>query len=102
MDGEVDLARDDRLAQCRHEDALSAERGQRSRLVAVALGGDGDQLDVDAGLLPQAVGDVLRLRGGQCAGAGTQAERHSTSPPTRVTASTAAGSSAKRSVSASA
>ena len=105
VDGEVDFARDDGFAQRRRRRRPVRRGGQRSRLVAVALSGDGDEFDVDAGL--------VRAAGRRCAetawwrvrwrGCPDEAcERHSTSPPTRVTASTAAGSSANRSVSASA
>ena len=58
MDGEVDLAGRDGLAQRGDEDAGTAE-GDERRVAAVALRGDGDQLDVDAVQLAQPGGDEL-------------------------------------------
>ena len=76
VDGEVDLAGGDRLAQRGDEHALAADRDER-RVAAVALGGDRDELDVDAVQLAQPGGDELGLGGGERAGAGADAHgRH--------------------------
>ncbi len=80
VDGEVDAAVGEGLAQRRDEDARTAQLGERGALVAVALGAHLDELDV----VPeraQAVGDPRRLgrREGRAAGAEAQGA-HDSSP----------------------
>ncbi|BDZ54598.1 hypothetical protein GCM10025870_16710 [Agromyces marinus] len=61
MHDHVALARDERFAERDREHAGSAdllERGTRG----VAVGGDGDDLDLGVGGLPEPLRDLLRLR----------------------------------------
>ena len=98
----VDLAAEQRVAQGADEDADPAEGGQR-RGRDVAVGGHLDQHHLAAEGGGQCVGDVAGLGAGEQGGAGAHAQRRGHDiPSTRVTASTASGSSAKSSASAAA
>jgi hypothetical protein len=110
---EVDLTREQRVAQRVDEHTRRAALQRRAGgLAAVAVGGDLDQLGVDAEAVAQQRGDVLGLGGGEQAAAGADAQRaalgdgheppSSGTPIGRVTASTASGSSANSSARAAA
>ena len=105
VDGEVDVAVEERVAQGADEDPGAAQLGERGG-AAVALGRDLDELDLAAEVRLDQLGDEPGLGGGQGGGAGAEAERtgsrgaHGLSLRSRVMASTASGSRRKSSASA--
>ena len=101
MDGDVDVAAEQCVAQGADEHAGAAQGGQR-RGRGVAVGGHLDQLDLVAEADPDQVGDDRRLGGGEQGGTGAEAEGGHVRPSGRVTASTASGSSENSSASAAA
>jgi len=94
--GEIDLAGEQGVAQGVHEHAGATEAGQR-RGRHVAVGADRDQDHVAAGALGEQLGDQAALGAGELGGTGAQSQDAHHTPSTRVTASTASGSSANSS-----
>ena len=74
VDGDVDLAGQQRVFEFLGEDALAAEGGQGPGLVQVALGLDDDDLGRHPRAGGQEVADVMGLPEGEVAAAGAQAD----------------------------